>query len=155
MTFARFIVPCRNWTRWLFSLAGLSLLGGCAGSEGSVAGKVTLNGKALALGSVVLVNQETHAIVQGAIEPNGTFRIANVPFGAYKAAVHSPEPGKHRDMGRPIPEELKEKYKSADHPPPAADKWFAIPERYGDWRRSGLSVTVSGSRTTFDIKLED
>ncbi len=140
----------------LGALAAALCLAGCGNHVGSVTGKVSYVGKPVVIGSIVLVNEDTLAFHQESIQPDGTYHIGNVPYGVYKVTVHSADPDK-RPVSRPVPANLKKKPKETEPPPPRpdADKWFAIPERYSDWRQSDLSVTVSQSSTTFDIRLAD
>ena len=143
-------------------LARLLILGalavaGCGNQTGSVSGKISYHGKPVVTGSVVLVNEETLAPFQDSIRPDGTYHIGNVPYGVYKVAVHSADPGRRPDISRPVPDNLTKKPKETELPSPrtSADKWFAIPERYRDWRLSDLCVTVSQSSTIFGIQLVD
>jgi hypothetical protein len=151
-------MPDNQLTRTLPALGLLAAalcLVGCANQTGRVSGKVSYQGKPVVIGSVVLVNEETLAPIQGAIEPDGSYHISHITYGMYKVAVHSADPG-NRPISRPVPENLTKKPKETEPAiRPGADKWFAIPERYGNWRLSGLSVTVSGPSTTFDIPLVD
>ncbi len=136
-------------------ILGALCMAGCANQTGSVTGKVTYQGKPVVIGSVMLFNEETLVRAQETIRPDGTFQIDRIPYGAYAVTVHSADPGM-RPAGRPVPDNLRKHPKETEPPiRPGADKWFASPERYSDWRRSGVSVTVSKPNTSFDIQLAD
>jgi hypothetical protein len=151
-------MPGKRMTQMMLILAAIvaaPCITGCGNRAGSVKGKVTYQNKPVVIGSVVLVHEATLEHLQESIRADGTYHIGNVTYGVFKIAVHSADPGT-RFVSRPVPDNLTKQPKATEPSiRPGADKWFAIPERYSDWRRSGLSVTVAQPSTTFDIQLAD
>lgn len=141
-------------TRFGLTLALVSALAGCGQPSGALHGKITYAGKPVALGSIVLVHEPTLTHLQEPIGMDGSYRFGNVPPGTYRIGIFSPDPARPGDFKRPAGGDDKRKPPKSPPPRPGTDKWFPIPERYADWRRSGLVATVAGD-TPLDIKLED
>src|SRR3954469_14066774 len=73
---------------------GLFIIGMAAfasGGSATVTGKVTMLGRPVVWGSVVLVGADGHSAA-GRIEPDGTFTVANAPTGEVVVSVSSPDP---------------------------------------------------------------
>jgi hypothetical protein len=137
----------------LFSALLLSSLG-CSPPTSKVSGTVKLNEKTVVWGTVNLQSADGKTF-QGQIQPEGTFTIEMVPLGQYKASVVSPDPS-------PAPK-AKRKEDINDEKLEAArketgelrSKWFALPKRYADFDKSGLTVNVDQPIVVFDVPLKE
>jgi hypothetical protein len=129
---------------------------GCSQGQGTVSGTVSFQGKPLEFGSVVIVGAD--GIPRSAhIMPGGAYTLPEVPCGAAKLAVHSPDPAEQDD----ILEQEKVKFqkglvKTLDRKVPDIDraKWFPIPSDYSDFEKSGLEYHVKKGNNSFDIQLQ-
>jgi hypothetical protein len=104
------------------------------GENGTVAGKVTYLGKPLKGGLVEFVSRR-NKIVRAKIAEDGTYRMTNVPPQQYRIAVET-------DSVKPGPGQ------------PGNGKYVKIPEKYGNWLKSGLTVEVKPGKQTHDIALK-
>jgi hypothetical protein len=143
-----------NSTRWnparslasRVTAAGLLLfLVGCQGT-GSVAGKVTFQGKPLVYGTVLLIGSDNKS-VQAQIQPDGSYSASGLAPGDVKVAVNSPNP-----KGVAIYAGWKDPNKK----PPSLEVpgWFAIPQKYEDVTTSGLTVPLMSGSNEFNIDLK-
>jgi hypothetical protein len=140
-------------------------IAGCSGkSSGVLRGIVTYNGANLAMGSVGCYGEDNTP--RGCeIQPDGSYRIEDLPGGVYKLCVNSPNPAAAKTAAMPVDDirgEINRSSKknpatmtAADQPPPAnADpaKWVQIPERYNSPDTSSLVATVDGE-TEYNIAM--
>lgn len=129
---------------------------GCGGGTADVAGKVTHKGKPVVYGTVVLVGSDGLP-KSGTIQPDGTFRVAGVATGTAKVAVSSPPPpGAGSPAKRPRGGRDEEDERTPAAQPPAAPEvirnWTALPEKYGDPDKSGLTAEVrAGQPVNLDL----
>src|SRR3954471_12922461 len=72
----------------------VALTAGCGG-QSTVSGKVTHGGKALAMGTVIVVGSDGIAQT-GVINSDGTYTVAGVKSGPAKIGVNSPNPNAER-----------------------------------------------------------
>jgi hypothetical protein len=130
----------------------LSLAGCSSGGRGSLAGKVTYQGKTVAYGTVMAICSD--GITRSSnIAEDGTYRIEDMPAGRVMLGVVSPEPPDPgafagREGGRGG---------GAESPRPQffdRSKWFPIPDQLGDPRMSGQETTVSAGENSFDVQLK-
>ena len=133
-------------------LAAASFMAGCNSTNNTLTGKVTFRGKPVTYGSVLVLcadgSQRT-----GNIQPDGTYTVTDLPTGAVKLAVISPEPPDPRDqLPHPLPPGAPGA-PPADLPPIDRSRWFALPDEFGDPEKSGKTATVSSGTTEFDIEL--
>jgi hypothetical protein len=136
------------------ALAPLLAAAGCGGTA-DVSGKVTYQGKPVVYGTVVLFGPDG-VPKSGAIRPDGTFRVDGVKLGPAKVAVSSPRPpgsqpagrgrGGRDDGDKPPPDE-------APADPEVIRNWVALPEKYADPDRSGLTADVQPGRP-LDLELK-
>jgi hypothetical protein len=131
---------------WLLLVAA-----GCGDSSASVSGRVTLNGKPLTGGAVTF-----HAAggrTEGSwIDPEGHYAIARAPVGEVKVTVvvnPTREPPK-LPRKRDVPQHPESQ--AAEGAP--AGKAVAIPPRYKDPEKSGLTYTLSRGPQVIDIDLK-
>jgi len=110
-------------------------LSGCSG-EGTIAGKVTCDGKPVSSGTVVF-HSAGNAIISAPVDEGGTYRARHVPIGEAKVSVLNPVPPSDPDHPAP-PKPLPD-------PPP-------VPLKYAD-ANNGLKVDVQSGSQTFDIPL--
>jgi hypothetical protein len=134
---------------------------GCSGATGKLSGKISYNGKPLAVGSVLFIGVDAQPRTAW-IEADGSYQFNDVPVGEAKLAVYSPDP----DLAKRIslktktrPGTKKAKRVRPPHSPPemsAEDrrKWFAIPAKYGDVDHSGLSVTIQSGLNMYPIEMK-
>jgi hypothetical protein len=127
---------------WLLCL-GLAGCGAAGPKLVSVQGKVTLGDKPVTNGWVILSPDAAKGNTspeepRGEIDPQGNFRVttgtrAGAPPGAYRVAVTAAE--------------------QVDPNNPYFTKWL-VPEKYIDFRTSGLSFEVAeGAAGAYDLKL--
>jgi hypothetical protein len=129
---------------------------GCGGGTADVAGKVTYQGKPVVFGTVLVIGPDG-VPKSGAIQRDGTYRVAGVKVGAAKVSVSSPPPpGSPKFAGRKVGRDAVDDDKViTEEPvdPEVAKSWFPIPERYADPEKSGLKADVAADRP-FDIDMK-
>jgi hypothetical protein len=117
---------------------------GCGPGRGDLTGTVSYQGKALKVGSVSVLGSDGIPKTDS-IRDDGTFLVRDIPAGTIKIAVNSRDPAKSQP---------KTRKKGA--PPPKADRtgWFPIPEKYSDFAKSELSLTLNRGANSWDIELK-
>lgn len=86
----------RAFITLVFFICGLASVSGCSSRKAALTGKVTFNGKPLAMGTVNVVGADGIAIPT-VIGEDGSYRVEGVIVGIAKIGVSSPKP--------PTPEE--------------------------------------------------
>ncbi len=124
------------------------LLVGCGQSYGDLSGKVTYKGNVLRMGTVSVLGSDgiTRASM---IAKDGTYSVEKVAAGEVKLTVYSPDP----ELSQPH----KRQKKNAPPPPKVeVDKtgWVAIPEKYADFKDSGLTFSLKPGPNSYDIELK-
>jgi hypothetical protein len=117
---------------------------GCRGSsmESEVSGTVTLDGKKLGPGTIVFAPvADGGKPATGSIESDGSYsmktsRASGLAAGAYQVAVSI--------------REMPQNVKRGDRPPLGK---LLIPEKYEDYRSSGLKYDVAPGRSTINVEL--
>ena len=124
-------------------------LAGCSGPEtGHVAGKVTLDGKPLAQGSVVFEDSAAGISAGAALQSDGSYTVETfdrdgLPPGTYKVAI---TPSTFGDGETPL---------AVDPASQAAGPHAQIPPRYHSTATSPLGATVkAGNNPPFDFDLK-
>ncbi len=133
---------------WL-ALVPLLVVSGCGQSYGDLSGTVTYEGKPVLVGSV-LVQGKDGLTRTGVLGEKGAYSVPNVPTGPVKIAVTSPNP---------TTVTVRPSKKPGGGPPRPAQEavtgWFAIPEDYADFDKSGLTHTLKTGQNKFDIDLKE
>ncbi len=107
----------------------LALAAGCGGpSTTTVSGKITYAGKPAASG-LINFRAEGQKPLGGGIQPDGTYQF-DLPLGDYQVRIDTP-PAMPAD------------WKEGDPPTKMGPR--LIPDKYGDFVGSGLTVTVEDS----------
>ncbi len=133
----------------------LTLLVGCGGtSTGTLSGTVTFKGDNLKGGEVIVVAADGKAL-RGEIKADGTYSIPNVPVGAAKLGVDtsSAKPLK-LPKGAKLPTKGPEGGGYDVGIVTTGDRYVAIPDRFKDVEKSGLTVQVTGGPQTHNIPLQ-
>jgi hypothetical protein len=133
------------------------MLAGCGrSSQATVTGKVTYKGQPVKGGDIALI-PDTGGIVRSTIEPDGSYTITKAPLGSAKVTVDT-------KALRPVsPKAMKGPYANAKAPQEVLPKsakggdashYVAIPPRYADPEKSGLSVEVKNGKNEQNIDLQ-
>jgi hypothetical protein len=126
---------------------------GCAPGTGSLSGTVSFKGQPLPGGLVVVASADGR-VAEGKIAEDGAYSIADAPTGELKVKVVT-QPA-ISGMGSPNPMARGVHREPGSRPEPFAPlgKYVAIPDRYRNADRSGLTCTVlKGQQNKYDIPL--
>ena len=141
------------------------LMYGCGGpGTADVTGTVKFDGKPLPAGMIAFTSEDGRGATSGIAD--GTYLATGVPTGAVKVTVTTPEAAKTpRPKGGAV--DLSKKFgppKGVELPPEAKGAKFnpygesenvvSIPKKYGDPAQSGLTLTVTSGKNTFDVDLK-
>lgn len=136
-------------------IAGLLLLAACASGcgkrTGDVSGRVYYQGELVRLGWVTIIDSDNQAR-QGPIADDGSFLVKRITPGPAKILVVSPDPrlsGSPGDGGSGSPEGPSAATLSS-----AMAKWRPIDEKYGEFYRTTLEMTVERGPNQFDIRMD-
>lgn len=130
---------------WAIAISMLMLVHlGCRGTsmESEVSGTVTLDGKKLGPGTIVFAPvADGGKPATGSIESDGSYsmktsRASGLAAGAYQVAVSI--------------REMPQNVKRGDRPPLGK---LLIPEKYEDYRSSGLKYDVAAGSNTINVEL--
>jgi len=124
-----------------------------SGGKAKVTGRVTMQGRPVIWGSVVLVGENGQSVV-GRIEPDGTFTVANAPTGEVAVAITSPDP-----LIQHYATQIKtsrERIPVKQWAPLTIDRsqWFVLPSRYEDAKTSGLTLSLKRGTNNYDLTLQ-
>jgi hypothetical protein len=140
----------------LILTGGLTLVGCGRSSQATVTGKVTYKGQPLKGGSISLIS-DAGGVVKSTIEEDGSYKITKAPLGSAKVTVDTKglRPVNQKAVKGPYanakapPEVLPKSAKGGD-----ASHYVAIPPRYADPEKSGLSVEVKKGKNEQNIDLQ-
>ena len=132
--------------RRLFALSLVCLAACGCGGPGDVTGKVTYNGKALAMGHVVIIASDKMSY-SGAIGETGEYTVSKVPPGPAKVAISNPNPANITKNPR-LEQEPGVKMEVSKV---SRDKGFQLPTEFLGSETSGLVLTVRSGSNSFDI----
>jgi len=129
--------------RLIFAAGVFLSFTGCGGSQGTVSGKVTLDGKPLPGGLVSIFDAEGQTRTSG-IGKDGAYSMSNVAPGKAQIAVLTME-------------ERTDLRGSQSGAPPVKNSmgtFVAIPAKYLSKETSGLSLEVKTGKQDFEIQLK-
>jgi hypothetical protein len=129
---------------------------GCGSGKGDVSGQVKFKGEPLPSGRVTFVCQAGAKEVFSGEILKGTYTISGIPVGPVKIMVETFQPAPATTLPTKIPGGIPPNIKgmpAPGAPPPAPGKYVAIPSRYGNVEKSGLSYTVTAGHQDHDINL--
>jgi hypothetical protein len=140
-----------------FAVVAMLAVSGCGGGYGSLAGKVTFQGKTVASGSVILIAADGIPRY-GPIQTDGTYRFAEVPAGEVKLGVNSPNPTPDPDkvaMSTPGAKRGGREQQDPITATPTSDPklWFPIPASVGDPNQSNIKTTLKRGDNVYNIEL--
>ncbi len=147
------IAPPRRHQRVPLALVALALcaaFAGCGPSVGELRGIVRYNGKPLEQGNIQFLAKD--GIPRTArLGPNGTFTVS-MPAGTAKVMVVSMD---ERKLGRFTRAMAGRGGPGGRMAPPRMPRgnFSRIPQRYGDWDTSGLTVEVASGTMVHDFTL--
>ncbi|MGA2619802.1 MAG: hypothetical protein ABSF26_19490 [Thermoguttaceae bacterium] len=143
--------PRRTLCRVGWLLVWLAVAGGCQHTA-TVTGKVRYRDRPVVYGSVIFRNSDNTAR-SGVIEPDGSYRVENVPAGCVQIVVISRDPAKgHRGLGGPKP--ARPGPQAAPGQDTATGQWFPLPPKYEKPETSGLVHTIGTGQVSHDIDLQ-
>lgn len=143
----------RCWGACLLMFALVAAAVGCGGYAGinrggKLTGKVTIGGKPVSAGEVVVYGADGKHSAAGRIRTDGTYVVVEPPLGECKIAVIT---STFKDIPPP-----SAKKGPMDYTDPETGQWpiyVRTPERYEKAETSGLTVKVAGGDQTHDIPL--
>jgi hypothetical protein len=116
---------------------------GCGSGQGTVTGKVTLDGKPLPGGLVSFYDVEDQTRSSG-INKDGTYSVSNIAPGKTKVTVLTV--GERRGIREP---------EDGSRAKNSLGEYVPIPAKYSDMNHSGLTLDVHSGSQPFDIALKD
>jgi hypothetical protein len=132
-------------------IIGLSAF--ASGGGATVCGHVTMQGRPVIWGSVVLAGLDGQS-VPGRIQPDGTYTVENAPVGEVVVTVISPDP---------LVDHYKTQIRSSRVAVPVNEwaacpvdrqQWFVVPKKYENAATSDLKLTVKrGNNPDMDLTL--
>jgi hypothetical protein len=150
----------------LLTLVSLSLLcAGCSNYGGEVSGRVTMDGKMVQTGHVIITS-DNGLSAQGQITDDGTYTVQRPPKGKCKVTVISTPPGQLLGGGG-----LSggvgstatggkgaggDETKQPEIPTGSGKKieYIEIPAKYGDVKSTPFSIDITSSSQTFNIDMK-
>jgi hypothetical protein len=127
---------------WLAILVAV----GCGPQFGTIEGTVTVDGKPANKGSVIFSSADNRS-ASGAIQPDGSYLVENVPVGEVRVSFLQMLGG----PARPGP--LQNVPGLDEAPSTPAAKPVPIPRKYLNVETSGLRYTVTGGTSEININL--
>jgi hypothetical protein len=154
-TMNRSFALCHGPVPVVWGLA-FSAIVGCGPSSGDVTGTVTLQGKTVRSGSVIVVASDL-LTYNGNIQEDGSYMVPRVPTGLARIAVFSPAPYSGKSIKLPLPMGTPGFERTVTLPPSKVDpkNWFPLPDKYREFDESGLTVKVISGMNERDISLGD
>jgi hypothetical protein len=140
-------------TRSLARLALLLVLAssagvlGCGKKTGTVSGKVTYHNKSVTSGEVFFLSQDGKTGAHAPVQPDGTYKVINVPLGTMKVGLQNPPltvPDHDKSMADSP--EIKEAVKRVA-------LYVPTPPKYADIDQSGLTTEVKPGENTYNVDL--
>lgn len=141
--------------RGVVLLVGLAAAG-CGGGTADLSGTVRYNGKPVVYGTVVVLGPDgsTH---NGAIQPDGTYRVADIAAGAVKVMVSSPPPpgvkGGRKAGGRDAIDDERGPPPDEAVSPEVVKGWVKLPDKYSVPEQTDLTLTLKPGPNAQDLEL--
>jgi len=152
----------QKFNRYLFlPIAVASLLiinAGCSNYGGEVSGHVTLDGKAIQTGHVIITADNGQSAT-GQINEDGSYTVARPPKGKCKVTVESTKPGTLVGGGLTDPNAAKPagagdtKNKPPEIGTPSKIEFIEIPDKYRDLKKTPFTIDVTSSSQTFNVTM--
>jgi hypothetical protein len=124
---------------------------GCGSGTATVHGKVTLGGRPVTYGSIILASPDGTAR-SAALAPDGSYTVKDVQAGEVRVAVLTPDPARgqrpKRLSGPPA------KIAAIAKADPSRPRWTRVPEKYGNPTTSGITHRVSAGDVAYDVDLQ-
>ena len=138
----------------LLLLAGLvvAAAGGCGGGTGDLRGKVTFNGKPVTSGTVQVFLPDGSTRTS-AIAPDGSYAVNDVPTGAVRIGVSSPNPKQRYDDLIAFAKTEEQKKKAVPPDSATVKSWVGLPDAAAQPESSGLSATIKPGDNHQDLAL--
>jgi hypothetical protein len=124
-----------------------------SGGSATVTGKVTMLGRPVIWGSVILYGPDGRSAA-GRIEPDGSYTVQNAPIGEVIVTVTSPDPLVQHYATQIRTQ--RERIPVSQWPAPPVDRkqWFIIPKRYESAGTTDLKVPVKRGTNPYDVTLQ-
>jgi hypothetical protein len=123
-----------------------------SGGNATVSGHVTMQGRPIICGSVILVGPDGRGVA-GRIQPDGSFTVANAPVGEVGVAVSSPDPLVQHYASQIRSSRDRVPVTQWAALPVDRQQWFVLPKRYEDAKTSDLKLTVKRGSNDCDLTL--
>jgi hypothetical protein len=127
-------------------LALVAVASGCGPRTATMAGRVTYQERPVVWGTVTL-RAADGSVHQAGINLDGTYELEQVPVGAAKVGVTSPDPkpsARARGEGDArVPTGM---------PRPPREAWFPLPARLADPATSGVTLEVGSGSGDINLK---
>jgi hypothetical protein len=130
--------------RLLFAAGVFLSFAGCGGRQGTVSGKVTLNGAPLPGGLVSIYDSEDQTRTSK-INQDGSYTMSNVAPGPAKASV----------LTMDARTDIRDQGDGSRPKTNAFGPYVAIPPKYMNKDTSGLNLEVKSGKQDFDMPLKD
>jgi hypothetical protein len=131
--------PFGTSTYGLICTAGVVLFCTGCGSQGTVSGKVSLDGKPLPGGVVNIYDSEGQTRT-GGISKEGTYSVSNLALGKAQVSVVT--------LGS------RDSVRGGNPNSTSAGTFVAVPGKYMDKDQSGLALEVKAGKQDFEIQLK-
>lgn len=140
--------PPHRWAYYLL-FAVASMAAGCDTPKGEVSGVVKYKGKPLSAGTVAFFDKDSRPVTSQ-IAADGTYHVYKVPVGLARITVSTPAAVDNSRAQMPKGMKIPEGMPGI----PSQFQGVAIPQRYNDVEKSGLTHEVQKSSQTYDINLD-
>src|SRR5438105_4200207 len=121
---------------------------GCGWRNATVHGKVTLGGRPVTYGSIILASPDGTAR-SAALEPDGSYKVEGMRAGEIRVAVLTPDPARSlRGKRLTGPGMRGTPMAKSDTPGP---RWTRVPDKYANPATSGITHVLSAGDVAYDI----
>ena len=138
----------RRWA-WYLLFVVVSMAAGCGTPRGEVSGVVKYKGKPLSAGTVAFFDKDNRPVTSQ-ITAEGIYHMYKVPVGLARITVSTPAAVDNSRSQMPKGMKVPEGMPGI----PPQFQGVAIPDRYNDAEKSGLTLEVQKGGQTYDINLD-